>query len=130
VTGLPWVRLDADFYMHPKILRLLQIRDGARSAFVYVSSIAYAGRFGTDGLIEKHVLPIIHGRPRDAENLLSVGLWDQWIDGSWMVHDFADYQQTAMVSDDIRANRRRASRKGHCVRYHAAGCSCWQKEDH
>lgn len=126
MSGLPWYRKDSTWYEHPKVLELLTMRDGFRAAVVWDASIGYATHYGTDGVIRRVALSRIHGRPVDAERLVKVGLWDEHPDG-WVIHDFADYQQTSLVSDDVRQKRREASRKGHCVRYHGAACGCWQK---
>ena len=59
MSGLPWVRLDANIGTHDKLAPLQLTPDG-RSAFVlYVCSIGWAGGHGTDGLIPKHTLSFI-----------------------------------------------------------------------
>lgn len=123
--GLPWIRFDTTLPDHPKILDLLGMKDGHRSAFVYCCALAYAGRHGTDGFITSAALPRINGRKQDATNLVQVGLFDP-DDTGWHIHDYADYQQTSEVTDEVRAKRRKASRKGNCVRHHGESCQCWR----
>jgi hypothetical protein len=126
VSGLPWIRFDTTLPDHPKILDLLALKDGHRSAFVFCCSLAYAGRHGTNGFITGAALGRINGRRQDAENLVSVGLWDPDTDGGWHIHDYSEYQQTSEITEDIREKRRKASRKGNCVRHHGESCLCWQ----
>lgn len=125
--GLPWYRRDVGWYSHPKILELLTMRDGFRAAVVWDASIAFATRFGTDGVILPSVLPSIHGRRSDAARLVKVGLWDERPEGGWCVHDFADYQQITQVTEQIRSSRATAGRKGMCLRWHGPECGCWQR---
>jgi hypothetical protein len=79
-------------------------------------------------VIRRAVLPHVHGRKVDADRLVKVGLLDEHPDG-YVVHGFADYQQTSQVSDAIRASRAAAGRKGQCVRWHGKGCGCWSRPD-
>ena len=73
--GLPWVRLDSQFASNPKILYLIE--DGKwRSIVIWAGGLAYAGSHGTDGFIPKTALKTFHGTPKDAKNLVEVGLWD------------------------------------------------------
>ena len=126
MSGLPWIRFDTTLPDHPKMLELLGYKDGHRSAFVFCCSLAYAGRHGTDGFIPAAALTRINGRKQDADNLVRVGLWDPDTEGGWHVHDYAEYQQTAEVTDAVRDKRRMASRKGNCVRHHGEGCQCYK----
>lgn len=129
MSGLPWIRFDTTLPDHPKILTLLDRKDGHRSAFVFCCSLAYAGRHGTDGLIPAAALSRINGRTQDAANLVAVGLWDPDVESGWYIHDYADYQQTAEVTDEIRSKRHKASIKANCVRHHGDDCGCWRIDD-
>lgn len=127
MAGLPWIRFDTTLPDHPKILALLDMKDGHRSAFVFCCALAYAGRHGTDGYIPAAALSRINGRKSDAASLVSVGLLDpEEGGGGWFLHDYADYQQTTEVTEEIREKRRRASLKANCVRHHGDSCGCWR----
>lgn len=126
MAGLPWVRLDTTFYENPKILALLAERDGYRAAVVYVSALAYAGGHGTDGHIATYVLSRVHGRKADADRLVRHGLFEA-ADGGWQIHDYEQMQQTSDTTASIRAERRRASIKGNCIRHHGEDCGCWNE---
>lgn len=125
MSGLPWVRFDTDLPDNPKILRLMSQRGGHAAAFVYCCGLAYAGRHGTDGFIPAAALPRLHGKRSDANALVDVGLWDP-DDAGWWIHGWEEYQQSNEVSDRIREDRRKASRKGNCRRWHKVGCKCWE----
>lgn len=93
MSTLAWVRLDTAMPRNQKVLALLAMKDGHRSAFVWMCGLAYAGEQGTDGFIPVTALPFIHGRQIDATRLVEVGLWVP-APGGWNSHDWADYQQT------------------------------------
>ncbi len=105
MSTLAWVRLDTAMPRNQKILTLLAMRDGHRAAFVYVCALSYAGEQGTDGLVPSPALPMIHGRPVDAERLVDVGLWRP-CPGGWVIHDWADYQQTNAETEKRTARMR------------------------
>lgn len=126
--GLPWVRLDSNIASHDKILALLQQRNGAAAAFSYVCSLGYAGGNGTDGRIPFAALPFIHATKRHAEMLVDVGLWDPHPAG-WMVRNYGDRQQLAVVSEAIRAGQSRGALKANCTRWHGPDCKCWEKQN-
>lgn len=125
-TGLPWIRFDTTLPDHPKMLEVLGLKDGHRSAFVYCCALAYAGRHGTDGFIPSAALNRINGRRQDALNLVAVGLFDPDPNSGWHIHGYDEYQQTSETTDKVRDQKRRASLKGNCVRHHGEQCGCWE----
>jgi hypothetical protein len=126
--SLPWVRLDTALPDHPKILALVdRFKDGRAAAFVYVCGLAYCGRHGTDGHIPRPALARINGRAVDAERLVEVGLWDK--DGTgWIIHGWAEYQQSTGETQERAQRLRDSSKKANCVRWHGADCECWRSE--
>lgn len=121
-----WFRFDTDFYLNPKIVRLMGRKDGGRLVVVWAASIGYSHRYGTDGLIEPHALPLIHGRTTDARVLVDERLWDV-VPAGWLVHDFPEYQPLRELSDEARAQKTKAGSKGSCVRWHGKECGCWDR---
>ena len=91
---LPWVRLDTAMPDHPKIIDLVDgHREGRAAAFVWVCSLAYAGKHGTDGFIPKGALQRINGRQSDAKLLVTVGLWkDEGV--GWTINGWAEFQES------------------------------------
>lgn len=123
---LPWVRLDAGFPSHDKVLQLIADHGAAGKAagFVFACSLAYSGDHGTDGLIPRAALPFIHGTRKDAERLVEAGLWHPDPKG-WRIPNWQVRQQSAAVAEAVADAKRRAAVKGNCVRHHGKDCGCW-----
>lgn len=124
---LPWVRLDGNFSTHDKTIRLIsEYGNAGRSAgFVYLCGLGYCGHNGTDGLIEFGALPFIHGRKRDAEILVEVGLWKPHPLG-WEMPNWLERQQSSAKTEAVHRGKRRAGVMGNCVRWHGKDCGCWR----
>lgn len=112
--GLPWVRLDVAFPTNPKVLRLVELKDGHRTGFVYLCGLAYAGAHGTDGVISCSALPFIHGRRVDADRLVAVGLWHDYPDGGWLINGWDEKQ----VTDEAKRLRVSIAKKAAAARWH------------
>jgi hypothetical protein len=128
MSGLPWVRLDANIGTHDKLAPLQLTPDG-RSAFVlYVCALGWAGGHGTDGHIPKHVLsfvaPGLPKRPKLAQLLVEAGLWE-YVEGGWSIVNYLERQQSSIVTEAIGQQRSAASAKGNCRRWHGPDCGCW-----
>lgn len=132
MSGLPWVRLDANIGTHDKLAPLQLTPDG-RSAFVlYVCALGWAGGHGTDGHIPKHVIsfvaPGLPKKPKLAQQLVEAGLWE-YVDGGWMIVNFLERQQSSAVTEVKRENYSERGKKAACVRWHGPECGCWQASD-
>lgn len=125
--GLPWVRLDSNIASHDKILELLGRRNGRAIAFSYLCCIAYSGLNGTDGHIPFAALPFVHATKNDMNTLVEVGLLIPTPKG-WSVVNYADRQQTSVVTEEIRAAQTIGGKKGACLRHHGPDCGCWRKK--
>lgn len=124
--SLPWVRFDTNFPMHDKVLKLVGVRGGREAGFVYCCALAYCGDIESDGLIPFGALPFVHGRKRDAELLVAVGLWKAHPEG-WEVVNYDRRNPTAETLRLQRTDRTVASRKANCVRWHGKDCGCWAR---
>ncbi len=95
---MPWVKLDDNFSMHPKILAA-----GGLATLVYIEGLCYCARHLTDGfiptnavarMIDPVLLDLAYQGAGDAlmvaERLVSVGLWEP-TDGGYQSLDFARY---------------------------------------
>jgi hypothetical protein len=125
--ALPWVRLDANIASHDKIVRLVGGRDGYRAGFVYVCALGWSGGQGTDGVIPKAVLPMLHGTERIAKLLIDHGLWDDSGNGSYHIRNFEARQELRLITDAKRATDSDRGRKGNCIRWHGPDCGCWKE---
>jgi len=112
MSGLAWVRLDTGFPRNQKIVTLIS-RNQHRAAFLYVCGLTYAGEQGTDGWIPEPMLPMLHGRKTDANQLVDVGLWIPR-PGGWDINDWCEYQPS---SDETSARSARARAAAH-TRWH------------
>lgn len=108
MSTLRWVRLDTSLPRNSKMLTLLNNRDGYRTAFVYVCSLAYVGEQGTDGFIPREALVLLHARKSDAQRLVEVNLW--WEEeGGWRVNDWDEYQPSTKEMKERSARARAAA---------------------
>ena len=103
-----WVRLDTAFNDNPKILRLLDERDGHRAALVFVCCLTYSGKHGTDGFIPRNALPFVHGRATDMARLVAVEAM-KVVPGGWEVPDWAEFQESNEASKKRREKAQRAA---------------------
>lgn len=104
--GLPWVRLDTQFPHNPKVLALAEDRNW-RAVAAYTCALAYCGAHGTDGFIPAGALPFIHATRREAQQLVTVGLWQPDGAGGWKIPDWSEYQPTSKQAEE-RSSRMRA----------------------
>lgn len=111
---LPWVRLDTSMPDNPKVLRLIgSHREGATAAFVWLCSIAYAGKHGTDGFIERIALTRVNGKPIHARLLVEHQFWkDEGV--GWSIHDYAEFQE----STEETQKRSQRAREAALARWH------------
>ncbi len=98
---LPWVRLDTSMPDNPKILHLVDgHKEGRAAAFVWVCSLTYAGKHGTDGFITRSALARINGRPIYARLLCEAGLWkDEGV--GWSINGWDETLTTRVTFDAL-----------------------------
>lgn len=105
MAALTWVRVEASLASNHKVLTLLAEKGGDHALCVYIFALGYCGQQGTDGFIPTTALGIIHGRARDAQLLVEVGLWHE-MRGGYEVHDWLEYQPSS-EENRIRADKAR-----------------------
>lgn len=90
------LRLDDKFTRHPKVVGL------SDKAFrVHVETMVYCASYNTKGRIPAAALKLANATPKQTNELLSAGLWDE--NGTGMVvHDFEIYNG-ATLEDRVRA---------------------------
>lgn len=125
--ALPWVRVDTTFPQNPKVLDLVQDRDGHRAGFVFLCGLFHAGGFQTGGFVADGALRAVHGRAVDAKRLVNHGFWGEK-DGGWLIHDFADYQLSTEEAEQRRQRAQQRARLANCKRWHNdPECTCWHR---
>lgn len=108
---MPWVKIDDAFLRHPKARAA-----GKDGRALFIAGLCWCATHGTDGRIEAYDLPVIAAeadvRPAaTARRLVDVGLWEA-TDGGWLVHDYLDYNPSAAATEELRAKRAEAGRRG------------------
>lgn len=105
MAELSWVRVDSALASNHKVLALLAERGGDHALCVYIFALGHAARQGLDGFIPEIALGLIHGKKRDSDLLVGVGMW-RTVKGGFEVPDWAEYQpsgeQTRARSDKAR----------------------------
>lgn len=113
--GLPWVRLDTQFAANPKILYLMKDKQ-FKAAFVWVTSLGYAGAHGTDGFIPTEALPFLHATKAEAKTLVEVGLWLENV-GGFEINSWAEFQPSNADTQE----RKKKARDAAMQRWHGKG---------
>lgn len=128
---LPWVRLDTTFPSNPKLLAMLQEKDGHRAALLYVCALSYGGAHGTGGFVPREALPFIHGRAADAAQLVRNGFWDEQ-PGGWLIHDWDAFQESGEETQGRRERAQYAAAKrwaGHEAASGAQRTRRWREQN-
>lgn len=86
---MPFFAVDDGFYSHPK-----RIACSTAAVGVWALAGSWSSHHRTDGLVPRHALATFGGKPKDAQQLVSAGLWEE-VEGGWLIHDFHDYNPTA-----------------------------------
>lgn len=110
--ALPWVRLDTSMPDNPKILGLLDDRDGHRAAFVWVCCLAYSGKHGTAGFIPRSALSRVNSRTADMKRLIENDLVTERA-GGWIINGWAEFQ----MEDEAAKKRREKAMNAAAVRW-------------
>ena len=94
-----WVKLDDNFPDHPKVD---QLSEGAFR--LYISSLCYAQKYLTDGLINFDRPPRLMARyrPKYVAELIDSGLWERR-GRDYEIHDFTVFNHTRDYWEKKRA---------------------------
>lgn len=98
---MPWVRLDDNFYRHPKVRELT-----ANAFRAWVSGLGYCSSLLTDGVISRAAFAEIGADPEIESELVNAGLWERHRNGKLIVHDYLEYQPSRARVDAARAGSR------------------------
>ena len=102
---MPWFKVDDALYSHPK---WLATPSPARALWVTAGS--WCSSQLTDGLVPRHVLPILGGRSKDAADLVKAGLWLA-VDEGWQFHGWLELQPSAEQVEAERSAARERQRR-------------------
>ena len=108
----PWVRLDQGFPDNQKVIGL------SDAAFrLFIKSLCWSARNGTDGAIKKPVALALGAKPRTLAELVNAGLFDA-IGHDYAIHDYLEHQESAEQVEKFRSARRGDGSFGAHIRHH------------
>lgn len=107
---MAWVRLNDNFYDHPKF-------DDVDNAAVglWAKGLSYCNSQLTDGFIKTGRVFALRGTIEDAEALVAAGLWTK-VEGGYQFHDYLDYQPSRESTMEKRAAEAERQREGYARR--------------
>ena len=94
---MSWFKIDDNFWSHPKTVGL-----SSDAVALWVRAGSYCGNHLTDGVVPRHIMPMIQGTEAAAKELVEAGMWLDHIDG-WVFHDWHAYQPTRAKVEADRA---------------------------
>jgi hypothetical protein len=109
-----YVPLDVNFPSDDKILAA-----GPAAAYLYVCSLAFSKRSGSDGLIRTAQLPAL-GVPKPerlAQTLVEVGLW-RVVENGWQIVAWLKHNKSKADLDANAERKRQAAVKANHERWH------------
>jgi len=106
---MTWVKLDDQFFAHPKVIDLSK-----DAKLLYLAALNHCAAQLTDGALSsgavRAVAALVDVQRSVAEELVNAGLWET-TDTGYAVHDYLTYNRTAeQVKADRAANTERQSR--------------------
>jgi hypothetical protein len=93
---MTWFKVDDGFWGHPKQTAL-----PAAPIALWVRAGSWSGAQLTDGFVPAHMIVMLGAKKRDAEALVTAGLWED-VDGGYQFHDWAKWQPTR---DEVEKKR-------------------------
>ena len=109
---MPWVRVDDQRWLNPKVLMLSMEAD-----CLDVRGMQWSSAQRRDGLVVRNALPLLCGgmpagrTPHDiAQELVDAGRWLPHPEG-WLIHDFLEYQPSWADAEAQAQKRSDAARK-------------------
>lgn len=104
---MTWVKLDDQFFAHPKIVNL-----DKDAKLLYLAGLTYCAQHLTDGLISagglRIVLAMVEAKRQAVTALVTAGLWDSAPDGAYQVHDYLEYNPSA---EQVKHDRHLAAQR-------------------
>jgi hypothetical protein len=104
---MPWAKLDESFPDHPKVASI-----GDKAFRLHVTAICYCARMLTDGEVPAHILQRIGATKKLTTELAAAGLWEATSRGSWVIHDFLEYNPSRAEVEADRSKRQAAGQAG------------------
>jgi hypothetical protein len=107
---MSWIKLDDQFFTHPKIVDLSK-----DAKLLYLAALTYCGAHLTDGGLTRGALRVVAATvdvpPETAEVLLAAGLWSAAADGV-QINNYLQYQPSRENGPARRLSIRSGPRAG------------------
>lgn len=106
---MDWVKLLTDLEGHPKVLAA-----GNAATGVYVRSLAYCGKYETDGCVPKEWAEQAVAREGQQDlpgRLVDQGLWEE-SEAGYQIRDFTEVNRSKEQMNELRETRSIAGEKG------------------
>ena len=125
---MTWVKLDDQFYSHPKARAVG--RDGRA---LYVAALCHASAHLTDGAITSASVPLLAAMaevdPATADLLVTSGLWALSDDG-YRIVGYEDHQRTRDDIDAAREAARERQARARAAKSHRTNAAVTPKSQH
>lgn len=99
---MTWFKVDDGLHSHPKWLAA-----SPHARALWVTAGSWVSAHLTDGHVPRHALASLGGRPKDAADLVRLGLWEQTDDG-WRFHEWnldSDGSRRNPTREEVEAER-------------------------
>jgi len=102
---MTWFRVDDKFWGHPKQTAL-----PAGAVALWVRAGSWSADQLTDGRVPEHMVLMLGAKRRDAQQLVTAGLWAV-VDGGYQFHEWTEWQPTREEVHAKRAEEAERKRK-------------------
>lgn len=112
-----WVKVDDEFYVHPKVMRL-ETETSLACIGLHLFALCWSNQQLTDGFIPSGTVArlAVGDATMLVDDLLHVGLWEK-TEGGYQIHDYLDFQPSrAQYEAEIEA-KRAGGKKGMASRW-------------
>lgn len=96
---MAWAKVDDGWWAHPKVMGLPLAARG-----LWVSALSWSCHQRRDE-VPAQFLALVGAELVDADALVDAGLWHE-IDGGWVIHDWAEYQDMSLSEKRAEAGRK------------------------
>lgn len=109
---MSWFKVDDKLWGHPKWLAT-----PIRARGLWVTAGSWSAGQEQDGNVPRHVLGVLGGTTRDAQALVTSGLWIATATG-WTFHEWAEFQPDSASQKAKRDAESAGGREGNHNRWH------------
>lgn len=109
---MPWFKVDDGLYSHPK-----WVAASPAAKALWVTAGSWSASQLTDGHVPTYILPVVGGKPKAAQELVELGLWEMNGNG-WVFHDWEEFQPSKVDVQAVRDKESKSGQHGNHIRWH------------